>query len=222
MKCAYCGKDFEPTAYRGLRKYCSRRCYFNARYHREHPKQAKQKICLTCGAEFETFFGQRKFCSDKCRNMWNNSKRHREKFGTVKPKVKQICPTCGAEFETTNHNKKFCSPICLRRYWRAKRRSHGSYIKTCPECGIEFETLTGQKVYCSAKCRKRAGKKRSEIPEIPTFVAPPKLKVKVEPPKPPKPPKPRRKVIIPAAISENRKPTVEELIEWIFSKEATA
>ena len=224
MKCAQCGKEFERTENRGSRKYCSRRCYFNARYRREHPKQAKQKICPMCGKEFAAFYGQKKFCSDTCRNRWNNMLRinrleESRQLEPPQPKQEKICPQCGKPFKMTKSNKKFCSRQCGRRY----RRSFGrrSYVKTCPVCGAEFETLTGQKGYCSTKCRKRAERKRErkEIPEIPTF-APPKVTVK--PIEPPKPPEPRREVIIPAAVAENRKPTVDELLDWIFSKERTA
>lgn len=226
MICAYCGAEFERTENRGSRKYCSRKCYFNARYHREHPKQAKQKICPTCGVEFGAFYGQRKFCSARCRNKWNNTRRiakqpvkqiiKRPAKRIAKETVKRICPQCGKEFEVTSPTKKFCSELCGQRY----RRGFGcrNYVKTCPVCGVEFETESGQKVYCSTKCRKRAEKKRErkEIPEIPTF-APPKVEVKpIEPPKPEPP-----KVIIPAAEAENRKPTTDELLDWIFSKERT-
>ena len=215
MKCAYCGAEFERTENRGSRKYCSRKCYFKARYHREHPKQAKQKICPTCGVEFEAFHGRRKFCSDKCRNKWNNMKNKAKQ--NAKQNAKRICPQCGKEFEVTSPSKKFCSELCGQRYRRGFGRR--SYVKTCPTCGVEFEALTGQKVYCSAKCRKRAEKKKARkvIPEIPTFT-PPKVEVKpIEPPKPEPP-----KIIIPAAEAENRKPTVEELLDWIFSKERSA
>lgn len=219
MKCAYCGAEFERAENRGSRKYCSRKCYFNACYHREHPKHPKGKICPTCGKKFETFFNQKKFCSAKCRNKWNNTKQNAKRTVTqiTKQTAQRICPQCGKEFELTKSNKKFCSELCGRRYRRGFGRK--SYVKTCPVCGAEFETLTGQKVYCSTKCRKRAERKkeRKEIPEIPTFL-PPKVEVKpVESPKPEPP-----KVIIPAAEAEHRKPTVEELLDWIFSKERTA
>ena len=222
MICPICGAEFERTENRGTRKYCSRKCYFRAHYRSKQPKQAKQKTCPMCGKKFETFYGQRKFCSAKCRNKWNNiksnAKRFRSRCSKVKQYAKRICLQCGKEFELTKTNKKFCSRLCGRRYRRGFGRK--IYVKTCPMCGKKFETETGQQVYCSVKCRKRAEKQRARR-ELPTFAPPPAPPLpKVEVVKPIEPP--RRKVIIPAAEAENRKPTVEELLDWIFSKEQTA
>ena len=234
MKCAYCGKDFEPTKYRELRKYCSRKCYYKARYHREHPKQAKTKTCLTCGKEFETFFGKTKFCSPKCRNKWSNRKiyerlKESRQHKTPKPpkptqeKQEKICLQCGKPFVATVYNKRFCSRQCQRRFNSGIPRD--GYIKTCPICGVEFHTTTGQQKFCSEKCRRRAWSIRQRVAGKVTVAIPTSLPPKVEvikppePTEPPEPPKPRREAIIPAAEAENRKPTVDELLDWIFSKE---
>ena len=86
----------------------------------------------------------------------------------------------------------------------------------CAYCGKEFTAHRKDAKFCSRLCYGRyqtvyPRERRETIPEIPTV---PAVASKFTPPPPPK-------ITIPAAVAENRKPTVDELLDWIFSKGTT-
>lgn len=113
-------------------------------------------------------------------------------------------------------------------------------IKTCLICGKEFDTNRKQVVCCSDSCKaqrgynkknrakslsksekislERTGKILAETIAdnniVPNWQLPNHALRAIYPlhwsPRP---------VIIPAAIAQNRKPTITELLDWIFSKE---
>ena len=136
--------------------------------------------------------------------------------------MKKICPHCGKEFETNRADKKYCSRACTRAAYRL--RHDGKITKTCAYCNGAFTTRDSKKIYCSVMCRRSAERlnarlKREAQREADMQAALNKPAV-VEPIEPPKPAP--RKTVIPAADAENREPTVDELLDWIFSRGATA
>ena len=172
--------------------------------------------CAYCGKEFEQTTYNKKFCSTLCGVRF----RHNYPLGGY---VK-TCAYCGKEFTARRRTKKFCSTLCGQRFRRNKPLE--DYVKTCKHCGKEFTAHNGQRQYCSVTCRRAAEKKldriyhrkckREQIHAIPTV---PIVASKfTHPPLPPPPPK----ITIPAAVAENRKPTADELLDWIFSKGAKA
>lgn len=88
----------------------------------------------------------------------------------------------------------------------------------CAYCGKEFTAKRRDAKYCSRACSSRyrifhppETPRAAYTLEIPTV---PATKSKPTPPPPPK-------ITIPAAVAENREPTTDELLDWIFSKGAT-
>lgn len=68
--------------------------------------------CQNCGAEIRQISKQKKkrFCCDKCRNVWWNSH-----LDLVKRKAmhRQTCPGCGKEFDVYGSTpRKYCSHAC--------------------------------------------------------------------------------------------------------------
>lgn len=69
-------------------------------------------FCENCGKEVIQVYGHKKkrFCCDKCRNLWWNSH-----LDLVKRKAiyKYRCPGCGKMFEVYgNAHRKYCSHEC--------------------------------------------------------------------------------------------------------------
>jgi hypothetical protein len=103
--CQVCETKFRvsPSRIKDGAKYCSKECRDNSL------KKRVNKICQTCGKEFETIpyhikNGNGKYCSQKC-------------FGLSRRKrIKRICKNCGKEFETIPAEIKrgghFCSKSC--------------------------------------------------------------------------------------------------------------
>lgn len=102
----------------------------------------------------------------------------------------------------------------------------------CLQCGAEFATGKPNQIYCSRLCCKAAERKRKKLARrgmshIENFMLPAEpapapteyLPAQIDEIFPPHVP---REVIIPAAVAENRKPTIEELLDWIFSEERSA
>ena len=70
------------------------------------------RYCKNCGAKVIQYPGrkEKKFCCDKCRNMWWNAH-----LGEVKRKATYdfICPTCGKVFYAYgNRHRKYCGHQC--------------------------------------------------------------------------------------------------------------
>lgn len=211
--CLHCGAEFEPEEHH--QKFCSLKCRRKAYYAKHHPKfEPVERQCLHCGKMFtvKSAYGQhQKFCSAECCNHYHN---------TPAPLVVKTCPHCGKTFETNRSYQIYCSKTCNGAAYRL--RHDGQITKTCAYCNGEFVTRDAKKVYCSAMCRRSAERlefrlKQEARREADMQAALNKPAV-VEPIEAPAPPK----VVIPAAAAENRKPTVDELLDWIFSKGATA
>ena len=147
---------------------------------------------------------------------------------SLKPTVKKACPICGTEFEASRGDKKFCSRTCALKACRMKPTL---YQCVCLRCGATFEAKSRNKTYCSEECKAIARQtaqrrqwwqtKHTAKPVTTSKVeSTPEPAVETTPAtiQPPKPEPP--KVIIPAALAQNRKPTTDELLDWIFSKEA--
>ena len=101
---------------------------FSAAKHKEEQKKrtaAKEKKpekkqlepvligkCQNCDKEIwqAPHLKPRKFCCDKCRNLWWNSHLDQVKRKAI---YKYVCPQCGAEFEAYgNRRRKYCSHEC--------------------------------------------------------------------------------------------------------------
>lgn len=89
LKCANCGKEFEPKTY--WQKYCSEKCTHRAgtkRWWRKHKWHPREFDCLYCGKHVVTGIGERKtkFCCEK-HGRWYSEKKRAEnrKSGGEKP-----------------------------------------------------------------------------------------------------------------------------------------
>lgn len=69
-------------------------------------------VCEQCGVTIVQKHGckPKRFCCDKCRNLWWNSHLYLVKRRAM---YKFICPTCGCEFQRYGDTrKKYCSHEC--------------------------------------------------------------------------------------------------------------
>lgn len=186
--------------------------------------------CEYCGAEFEPRQPHQKYCSVQCR-------RRAQYERTYKPRSigKKTCVVCGKEFDTNNAAKKYCSPECYRAAFPSKYKKHNLRQATCPVCGAQFATNKPNQIYCSRLCCRAAEHRRRALARrgmshIEKFIPPAEPAAETSPPEPQPTPIDDifppfyipREVIIPAAIEENRQPTAEELLDWIFSEERSA
>lgn len=109
-------------------------------------KERPRLNCLNCGKEFipTCHITRQKFCSDACRNRYNNAKGH---YGVPV----NICPECGAKVEQQESSpgrwRRFCSDQCRQRYHQKKvlekRRERARPKQICPNCGREFQPEWG-------------------------------------------------------------------------------
>lgn len=63
-----------------------------------------KKTCIHCGETFYASNPRKKYCSDKCKWIYQTRKQR----ATI-PKGKRNCPICGKEMHGAN---KYCSPQC--------------------------------------------------------------------------------------------------------------
>lgn len=78
----------------------------------EKPVDTGTRTCECCGKPIDVIPKRkpRRFCSDRCRNIWWNS--HLELVNR-KANYEYTCPTCGKRFTTYgNANRKYCSHEC--------------------------------------------------------------------------------------------------------------
>lgn len=90
---------------------------YKNRYKKGHTPWNKQKQvskkCLFCHNSFtdrESLIGKRKFCSQKCRNLWGRGR----KMDTRGGKIRKICFRCEKEFTCWRYERerKYCSKKC--------------------------------------------------------------------------------------------------------------
>lgn len=181
--------------------------------------------CEHCGAEFEPRQPHQKYCSVQCRHRAQHERTYKPR-----PIEKKICVVCGKEFETRHAAKKYCSPECYRAAFPSKYKKHNLRQATCPVCGAQFETNKPNQIYCSRLCNRAAEHRRRALARrgmscLEKFIPPakPAAEVVAEPQPTPiddifPPFHFPREVVIPAAIEQNRQPTVEEILDWIFEE----
>lgn len=132
--CKKCGKPFEQNTKGRKKLYCSDQC------RRELDKENKriqyigkrEMACRQCGKELPKF--KTRFCSDECRNRYENI----QKGAISHPEIlKKKCIVCGKEFETWRSNKKTCSKECSKYNDNHKpynsKRERARYLKKCPD-----------------------------------------------------------------------------------------
>lgn len=221
--CLLCGEKF-ATKYR-YQKYCSRRCVLRA-FRQAHcaPLKTFKKTCVHCGAEFETWTLNKRYCSKECFRKARNARRPKVELPT------RYCAHCGRDFQPTANGQKYCSAECRNQHYKPK-----TYVKICAYCGAEFNTRRKEQTFCSPTCRRSAEFRQAKLarlgfssktpPAKPVTIKPAVEVVKLEPTpevvEVQAPPVEPPKVVTPAVTAENRKPTVDELLDWIFSKGAT-
>ena len=134
MKCAVCGKEFEPK--RVNQKYCSYTCRRYANHHggKDHigiecvlPAQPviRQFYCLKCGNIVYVTDQEdcrTKFCSQQCeKRYWKHSKRVRPR--TVYREFR--CRTCGTLVvveKPLDRRTIFCSSACCIRWFSRNQK----------------------------------------------------------------------------------------------------
>ena len=94
MKCAQCGKEFEPAKRRPNQKYCSEQCRGKAHWARKkllNPHSPKPKKCVYCGKEFEPYRSYQKYCSHKCKDESNYRLNHEKILERAKAYYAEHC-----------------------------------------------------------------------------------------------------------------------------------
>jgi 5-methylcytosine-specific restriction endonuclease McrA len=124
--CELCGKEYE----RGLRRYCSSRCYHRAK----EGKAGKTKVCEVCGREFITTYGSEKYCSENCKKksiLLLRKKYYQNRKPSPKQPEEKRCAFCGKKFipQSRNSQGAYCSKECRgkARWKRKKEQEYGSW-----------------------------------------------------------------------------------------------
>ncbi len=135
IKCKQCGKEF--TARLVTERYCSKACYYEKQAIRmaeynyiTNEKRSKKtvvhnRVCIVCGAPFQTKRVKNLCCSGKCDYECKKNKNKykcEEKNNYTPPK--KICVVCGAEFIATCGNRVCCSPECSKERQKEQLRSY--------------------------------------------------------------------------------------------------
>ena len=104
-----------------VKTYCKRHNLGGVRGGR-HVKVGEPCACANCGSPVYQIKGRRRkrFCSDKCRNLWWNS--HMDLVNR-KAYYECDCKNCGKHFTAYGDNdRKYCSRECyLEARWGGKR-----------------------------------------------------------------------------------------------------
>lgn len=145
ISCAFCGKKFYLAAWalRDGRKYCSRKCKYQARTE----ASLVTLTCPVCGNHFKVHQGEinkgRIYCSYACAGQARQRR------------ITLICEQCGQPFERPLSAKdtRFCSRACVSIH--SKKRN--IEIVKCAHCGQEFHAYISQaRRYCSRDCFHKA------------------------------------------------------------------
>lgn len=76
------------------------------------------KFCVFCGTQFQSTNAWHKYCSDKCRDTYNNNRKERTLL------VGRFCRQCGVQFFPDlkdGKNKQHCSSDCSKKSARESR-----------------------------------------------------------------------------------------------------
>ena len=128
----------------------------------------RTRACQNCGILFSLTrqgSGVKKFCSDDCREHYNQ-RRYEQMRKEMREDKHKICPACGKEFVTKANNQKYCDKQCYMMA-AAERKKKRYQNKTCQVCGKEFATIANNQKYCSVGCSRVASsenrKKRHQM-----------------------------------------------------------
>lgn len=182
--CIECGIDFEGTARKNARKFCTERC-------RERSKYRKRSIaagtytgkrfpprgdrCLHCGGSMDGRTPQARYCSDRCRYDARLVNYHAHKHDD-KDLSECAFTYCEALFLSIK-SSRYCSATC--KYAASEQAKHGDgaaqsnairrglldacrvYFCQCVDCGDIACTRTRRKsqVVCK-QCRRRRNQRR--------------------------------------------------------------
>lgn len=161
--CQKCGKPF-TSPYRDA-KYCSRHCYYAARWHTTpHPPTAVTLTCAVCGRPFQCPRYQvaqgRKYCSLSCQ------RKGRAPLVAAKlcRKVTKVCGVCHKSYTVLRSQAKgshYCSVACkntgfVGRFVGDKSPHWVRRITcVCQNCGKEYglvPCLASRNQFCSRAC----------------------------------------------------------------------
>lgn len=145
----------ETPLKRQRKRFCSRACQFVAQRYEQRGennpnyRNARSRICETCGEEYHSYVKTRKYCSRKCYgNNETNLKKlkrmatlPRRKRKTQKKKQYQ-CVECGIEIGKGSKYCRSCSTYGKRS------------VRHCVVCDNEFYNVAFKKT-CSELCRSK-------------------------------------------------------------------
>lgn len=136
--CPTCGRTFQNAPSRGY-TFCSWACY-RASLH-QRPSPGVTKTCLSCGQTFTVSSKGQRFCSKKCHDQYQRSRR-----------VEIVCLNCGKRMLVVPslRRQKFCSRECYSEY-RHKTSIVKSTLRPCLHCGRPLHRK--QVKFCSRDCR---------------------------------------------------------------------
>lgn len=95
-KCEICGEEFTPK--KSTKRFCSPTCrgkYYNKIANEDRKNKSKilqKKICPHCNKQFETFNKKKKYCCDRCSQMFNERKRYTPKTQSMTAFLKEKYP----------------------------------------------------------------------------------------------------------------------------------
>ncbi len=95
-----------------IKTYCSRHGIAPGEEAAQRPAEKGEGLCEYCRRPVEQKMGRKhkRFCSDRCRNLWWNSHMEQVKKKAV---YDYTCPCCGIRFQVYgNSHRKYCSRDC--------------------------------------------------------------------------------------------------------------
>jgi len=145
--CLFCRSSFKTN--KPFKKFCTINCNIN-HHNTVKKKKLKVKNCTICNKEFSSSREEQVYCSNKCRQKNQNSKR-------LKAEVKELnCLNCNKKFLPSQIRQIYCSKECAYKYQQIGKLK--TSIRHCVHCLKEFYPALGPEKFCSSQCREDRAK----------------------------------------------------------------
>lgn len=175
-------------------------------------------LCPICHTEFFPPYKQTKYCSPLCAKTAKQL--HRKEKNSP---IHKVCGSCGKPFVAQNGHFKYCSPECVRV---AKRIQNNNFYQNHTQQRKTYRyyryRLKRDQILAKQKLKRREkaaaeGKtfrprKVKLSPEYDWRIHRPNLLKNLQS-------LPTKVISIPAAIAQNREPTLDEILAFIFKED---
>lgn len=161
-------------------------------------------LCPICHTEFLPPYPQSKYCSTECAKTAKQL--HRKEKNSP---IHKVCSSCGKEFVATNGHFKYCSTECKLN---AKKIQNNNYYQNHTQQRKSYRYNRYRLFRNQILAKQKLKRREKAIAEGRTFRPRKPKSVLHLPPK---------VYSIPAAISQNREPTLDEILAFIFKEKSS-